>query len=93
MYDFQSALAQPTVTSTQSKWSITDWLIAQQSLYPSQIHAANSGKKGNYDLCLIWVLFMVCHKFAHCSIITLHIVNTSHVTNVIYISILCNLSS
>ena len=61
---FQLAFAWSTALSGQSKWSITNWLMAQQLLYPSQIHADNLEKKGNYDLCLLWV--SLNNNFAHC---------------------------
>ena len=50
--------------------------MAQQLLYPSQIHDDNLEKKGNYDLCLLWVSL---NKK------TLHIVSPPNIINVIYI--------
>ena len=61
---FRLAFARPTATSVQSKWSITNWLIPWQLLYPSQKHANNLAKKGNYDLCLLRV--SLNNNFAHC---------------------------
>ena len=65
---FWSASARPTATSTQSKWSITNQLMSQKSLCPSQTYTNNLRKKGNYDLCLIWVSLnnnLVCSEYSN----------------------------